>query len=320
MSKAQHKTLSEAIAMIPDGASLAVGGWTIFRTPMAAAYEIIRQGKKDLFLNCSCNGTITDLLIGAGCIKLCEASWHGSEVYGQGYNFLRAVQNKKFGFIQKEESASTLALRNIAGAMGLPFIPCLTLKGSDILNPEYDTFKELRGKDPRLPKENYVQMKDPFYEGNTIVLVPASRPDFVILQVQEVGEEGTVRCLGPSFGDNFKALAGKTTIIIAEKIVSEEYLRERAELNTIPGGCVDVIVEVPYGAHPGGCYGCYDTDPAFYKEYVKASRADDTFAEWLKKWVHGVKNHEEYVKKLPLENLENIKADKEFGYNPNLKR
>jgi glutaconate CoA-transferase subunit A len=48
--KAQRMDLSEAVAMIRDGDLLTFSGFTIWRRPMAAIYEMIRQGKKDLHL------------------------------------------------------------------------------------------------------------------------------------------------------------------------------------------------------------------------------------------------------------------------------
>jgi glutaconate CoA-transferase subunit A len=53
---------------INDGCQLFIGGFTINRNPMAAVYEIIRQGKKNLHLYAHSNGQGVDELIGAGCI------------------------------------------------------------------------------------------------------------------------------------------------------------------------------------------------------------------------------------------------------------
>jgi acetate CoA/acetoacetate CoA-transferase alpha subunit len=44
----QTKTLEEAIALIPDGASLMIGGFMAVGTPERLVDELVRQGKRDL--------------------------------------------------------------------------------------------------------------------------------------------------------------------------------------------------------------------------------------------------------------------------------
>ena len=50
MGKVERISLPEAIACIPDGSCLTFSGFTIWRRPMEAIYELIRQKKKDLHL------------------------------------------------------------------------------------------------------------------------------------------------------------------------------------------------------------------------------------------------------------------------------
>ena len=269
-----------------------------------------------LYLQASPTGSSTELLIGAGCVKVCEGPWQGHEGYGLAYNFNRLIKEGSKDFIQMEETTSSVFLRLYAAAIGLPFIPTLIHKGTDVINPEFDTLKELRGKDPKIAKRRYVEIEDPFWEGNSVLLIPAAKPDVSIIHVQEVGEEGTVRISGPVFGDVICAAAAKYTIVTAEKIVTEEYLRQNTSLNTIPGEYVDAIVQVPWGCHPSTCYGFYDTDPWFYKELVASSKTKEAFQEWLEKWVFGVADQEEYVKKLNSDHLKTMTADPAYGYNP----
>ena len=42
-------SLDEAAALVPDGASVGIGGSTLSRTPMAMVWALIRAGRKDLF-------------------------------------------------------------------------------------------------------------------------------------------------------------------------------------------------------------------------------------------------------------------------------
>ena len=60
-------SIHDAIAQIPDGAKVAIGGSLIRRAPMALVREIVRQKKKDLTLYSWSAGMDFDMLIGGGC-------------------------------------------------------------------------------------------------------------------------------------------------------------------------------------------------------------------------------------------------------------
>ena len=44
------RSLEEAVAMVPDGATIGIGGLSMNATPMAFVRELIRQEKRDLEL------------------------------------------------------------------------------------------------------------------------------------------------------------------------------------------------------------------------------------------------------------------------------
>jgi glutaconate CoA-transferase subunit A len=54
-----------------------------------------------------------------------------------------------------------------------------------------------------------------------------------------------------------------------EKIVANEEIRRTPELTRIPFFCVDAVVEVPYGAFPYDCFGCYEPVHAHFREYYR---------------------------------------------------
>lgn len=318
--KTRRLSIKEAIGLIKDGDQVWLGGWTVVRHPMALVYEIIRQQKKNLYLCSNPGAPDFDMLIGAGCVYLGETNYIGHEVFGHPYCFRRAMEkqaNQKY--LHDDWTVQTGALRIVAGSMGLPFLPTLALKGSDITMPQFDAVKNLRGVDPKLPKAKVSVVKDPFWEGRDVFLVPALRPDVCMIHVQEVGEKGTVRIKGGNFLDYYAALASKLVIVSAEKIVSEESLRD-GQTNAIPDLAVDVIVEAPYGAHPTAVFGCYDNDPWWFKEYLAASKDDAKMNKWLQEWVFDVGSHEGYLEKLGTKRLDHIKSDPLKGYNPTIKR
>ena len=122
-------TLSEAIReYVKDGSHISIGGFTINRNPMAAVYEIIRQGIRDLHLYAHSNGQGADELIGGGCVSRLDIAYGGNGKYAATcIRFRKAVQE---GTIQIEDYSNfQMTLRFMAGAMGVPFLPTVSVLG-----------------------------------------------------------------------------------------------------------------------------------------------------------------------------------------------
>jgi hypothetical protein len=88
------RTLQQAVAeFVPDGAHLALGGFTMQRHPMAFVRELIRQGRRDLVVYGHSPGIDLDMLIGAGAVKRIEIAYVGDEMFvSPGRNFRRALE------------------------------------------------------------------------------------------------------------------------------------------------------------------------------------------------------------------------------------
>ncbi len=317
------KTLEEAVAEIPDGACILFGGWTVSRKPMAAVMEIIRQGKKNLHLVANPGGPENDLLIGAGLVSISETNFIGHEVLGLPYCFRRAFEKgglEKSGYLHDDWTVQTGALRVLAGAMNIPFIPTRSLRGTDIVNPEHDLLADLRKKSKKVPNKKVEYIEDPFWDEGELLLIPAIKPDYAIIHVPMVGENGTVRIHGGLFMDFYGAVAAKKTIITTELITTEEFLMKNPELNSIPSEFVDTIVEVPYGGHPTPVHGLYDMDFEFFYNMVDHTKKEDSFKEWLQEWIYGLPDHDAYLEKLGARKILSLRADPGLGYNPRLKR
>src|SRR2546430_13055324 len=78
-------------SLVPDGSSVAMGLQMEQMIPFAAAYEIMRQRKKDLRLIGPISDVLFDQIIGAGCVKDVVAAWVGNVMMGPAYNFRPAV-------------------------------------------------------------------------------------------------------------------------------------------------------------------------------------------------------------------------------------
>ncbi|MDX9870916.1 MAG: CoA-transferase [Clostridia bacterium] len=317
------KTLQEAIAQIPDGSSILFGGWTVARKPMAAVFELIRQGKKELHLLANPAGPCADLLIGAGAVKITETNFIGHEVLGIPYGFRRFFEKgglDKTGFLHDDWTVMTGALRILAGSMGVPFIPAKSLRGTEIIDPEHDLLADLRGKSKKLPNKKVQFIEDPFWDEGELLLIPAIKPDYAIIHVQLVGDKGTVRIDGGNFLDYYAAAAAKHTIVTTELVTTEEYLQKHPELNSIPSEFVNDIVEVPYGGHPTVVHGAYDLDFEFYNKMVDATKKEETYQQWLQEWVKDVPDHMTYLEKLGVRKILALRSDPGLGYNAFLKR
>jgi glutaconate CoA-transferase subunit A len=322
MAKAQHISIKEAAGLIKDGDFLTFSGFTIWRRPMALVYELVRQHKKNLHLFEVNGGTHTEVLAGGGCVKIWESCWCGHELYGKLGEMIACGQVNNSIIVEDYSHAQCVA-RLLAGAYGIPFLPTALSMGTDILNPEFDMLKKagLRdGSNPKIPKEKYIMLHEPFYDMGEIALMPAATPDWALIYAQTVSEEGVVRVNAQTYTDTEAIRAADKVIVLAEEIVPNEYLRREPSRNLAAGYMVDYIVECPWGAHPTGSQGFYDVDADFIRSFYNASKSQASFDKWAEEWIFGVADHGEYLKKLGVTNLEKLRANTVLGYSTKVKR
>ena len=311
--------LHSAAALVPDGATLSLGGFTTQRHPMAFVYELIRQRRRRLYLFGHSPGGDWDLLIGAGAVKRVELAYEADEAFNTvGPRWRQAVER---GQIEWEDYSNfSMVARFTAGAMGIPFMPVRSLLGSDVARKEALSSEERRA-DPRTSPKKLHVMASPFNPRDEVVLVPAIHTDFAVIHVQKATAEGTVRIMGQTYADVQQALSAETVIVTAEEIVEEDELRQAPESNQLPFFAVDHICQVPFGAHPYAVYRYYDYDPLQLQEYHDGARDDASFARYLDKYVYGPKNHAEYLEAVGgRARLETLEASPNYGYRPDLKR
>lgn len=312
-------TVREAVKQyIKNGSQIAIGGFTVTRNPMAIAYEIIRQGMRDLHIVCHSHGQALDVLIGAGCVKRLEIAYGGNGRYAPTcIRFKKAIQGGEIQF--EDYSNYQMSLRFLAGALGMPFIPTKSGLGSDLMS--FEGFSPDIRKERKVAPKKYVVTQNPFNgEDDRIVLLPALNPDVAIMHAQYVGEDGTVRIKGLTFTDIEQAKSADSVIVTCEAIVPRSYIRLDPDQNSLPPFFVDAIVPVPYGCHPTACYAFYDYDPKHLNLYKKIANDDTLFKQYLSEWVYNVESHEEYLDKVGASALLQIKANPVLGYAAGLDR
>jgi len=271
-------TLAEAVRRVKDGDHIAIGGCLFSRTPLALLSEVLRQGRRGLTLSRNLMCYEGEWFMAAGAVEAVVTSWFG---IGLPWGLSRIMREEvESGRIRYEEwSHLALGLRYRAAAMGVPFLPTLTMLGSDLMGIA----------DART-------MACPF-TGETLCLVPALFPDVAVLHVHRADRFGNCQIDGYPHMDPDIARAATTVLVTAEEIIPENEIRRHPDRTVIPGLVVDAVVEVPYGAFPHECYGLYEADVSHFDAYVAAitEKGSQAIREYLDRYVYGARSHREYL-------------------------
>jgi len=262
----KRASLADAVALVPDGAMVALGGGLSARLPMALVRELIRQGRSGLHLVGSAHSVDVDMLVAAGAVRRCEESYVGFEQdLGMAPSYRRAAEGET---IEVAESCCATILAQLRAAeMGVPFLPVRGIRGSDIqgLHPEY------------------TEITCPF-TGETLVVVPALRPDVALLHAPAGDRYGNLHLEQPYVLDERFASASRAVIATVEQIVSADEVVAAGV--TIPAHLVAAVAEVPFGAHPTSCYPRYAYDRSHLKEYLAAAQSGpDGVSKYLDAYV-----------------------------------
>ena len=315
-------SLSQAIRRyVTNNCHISIGGFTVSRNPMAAVHEIIRQKIRGLHIYAHSNGQGLDELIGAGCIDRVEIAYSGNGRFAPTcICFKRHIIENKLRV--EDYSNFHMALRFLAGAMGVPFLPTYSALGTDIIE-KWGFDPALRRSDKKIANKKLIVIADPFSEADPkekIVLVPAIHPDVTILHAQTADATGTTRIDGLTFSDMDQAKAAQHVIVTCEKIAPPGVLNQAPQNNQLPSFCVDAVVHVPFGAYPTACYGQYDYDVQFLNWYKEIAADQPGFDAFIKDYILSTKDHSQVVEKACGPRLSQIIADPATGYSDKVKR
>jgi glutaconate CoA-transferase subunit A len=305
--------LSDAISkFVHSGDHIATGGFTTSRKPMAAMNEIIRQGQTDFIVEAGPAGSDWDMMIGAGRVKAYINCYTANPRFSNvSRRFRAAIEEGKLLFEDYSQDAAMMMFHG--AALGLSCVPVRMMLGSG-MEKEWGISAQQRRRIDKLPNEKFIIQDDPFHPGEKMLLLPTPRLDTAIIHVQMASPDGTCRIYGDPYQDVDLAIAARNTIVTCEELVSNEYIRREPDRNTIPGIAVSAVVHVPYGGHPSQVYGMYDYDKEFYLDYDQAGRTDESFQRFLKEWVYGTKDHEDYLNRLGVTRLTDLKVVPGIGY------
>ena len=271
-------TLEDAARQVRDGDHVAIGGCLYSRTPMALVREILRLRRRRLTLSRNLMCYEGELFMVARAADKIVTSWMSIGLPWGVSKILR--EYVEGGRVPVEEwSHLALGLRYRAAAMGVPFLPTLTMLGSDLM-----------------PVGQARTMSCPF-TGETLCLVPALFPDVAILHVHRADRFGNCQIDGYPHMDADIARAATTVLVSAEEIISEEEIRRHPDRTVIPGFVVDAVAEAQFGSYPHECYGLYEADFDHFNAYAGAieARGSAAVTEYLDRFVFVPPTHADYL-------------------------
>lgn len=257
--------IKDAVKLVPSGCTLALGGLTLYRRPVAFVKELIRfyyltDAPRDLTLLCFTAGLESDLLVGAGMVKRVRSCYFGLEIFGLAPMFTYYANRGEIEVMEETEASLALGLR--AQMAGIGFMPGRAWLGTDL---------------PRL-RPDVSTVTDP-YSGEELVAFPAIRPDVAVIHALQVDSSGNA-IIGNNRGvDEELLLTAGVVILTAEEIVPK---LERADL---VAPFVTAVVHSPQGAIPTSCHPYYPVDGNAFLDYTENVTGPESYQSYLHNWL-----------------------------------
>ena len=272
MTVDKRVSLQEAIDAIDlDGSTLALGGVTLYRRPMAFSLALLnhfarREKPRDLTLLSFTAGVESDILLGAGLVSNIRTCYFGLEVFGLAPHFTTAAATGAFNIIEETEASLAFGIR--ATLAGVGFMPSHAWQGTELfkLRPDVKT------------------IVDPYNE-EELTAFPAVKCDIAVIHALEADPQGN-SLIGGNWGvDRELSLAADHVIITAEKI------SPKLSKADIIGPAVNAVVEAPNGSWPTSCHPLYPLDSESILKYTETVGNED-YPDLLVEWCQ--KHHIEY--------------------------
>jgi glutaconate CoA-transferase subunit A len=252
-------SLDEAAGLIRPGDTLALGGITLYRRPIALVRALIKRRRQlnDLTLLCFTAGYESDILIGAGMVSTLRSCYCGLEVFGLAPMFTQAANLGDLNIIEETEASLSFGIR--AKLAGVSFMPGLGWLGTDL---------------PRLRPDVKI-IDDPYQPGQQLVAFPAIPWDVVVIHALKADRSGNALLNGNMGVDQELSMGARDVIITAEEIV--DGFDGRVD---ITGAMVSAVTHAPQGAWPTSCYPLYPLAGGEILRYIEACNAE-RFEEYL---------------------------------------
>ena len=258
-------SLEEAASWIPSGCTLALGGMTLYRRPVAFVRALLRRYRltgepNNLTLLCFTAGLESDLLVGAGMVSRLRSCYFGLEIFGLAPMFTYFANRGGIEILEETEASLAFGLR--ARAAGVGFMPGRAWLGTDLpaLRPDVRT------------------VIDP-YTGEELIAFPAIYPDVAVIHALRADSDGNAQ-IGDNKGvDEDLVLTAGRVILTTEEIVHD---LTRADL---VGPLVHGIALAPGGAKPTSCHPLYPLDGEALMAYTEQVSDPASYDAFLARWL-----------------------------------
>ena len=255
-------SLVEAAALVRSGDTLALGGMTLYRRPVAFVRELLKTNVRDLTLLCFTAAYESDLLVGAGRVRAVRTCYFGLEAFGLAPMFTRLATQGDLRVIEESEGSLAFGLR--ATLAGVGFMPGPGWIGTDL---------------PKVRPD--VKVIDDPYTGRPVAAFPAVTCDVAVIHAPIADRAGNARLGGNLAIDRELSMVARHVVVTAEEIV--DALEAPVDIGQT---FTTAVVQAPRGAQPTSCYPMYPLDGSEILRYVDACAAD-RFDDYLRGFLDG---------------------------------
>lgn len=245
-------SLRDAASIVRSGDTLALGGMTLYRRPVAFVRALLARDPRpvDLTLLCFTASYESDLLVGAGMVSIVRTCYFGMEIFGFAPMFTAAANQGRLKIIEETEASLAAGIR--AHLANVSFMPAFAWLGTDLL---------------RLRPDVKV-IEDPYNPGQQLVAFPAIKWDVAVIHALKADRSGNALLNDNTAVDIELSIGARHVIITAEEIV--EKFEQRVDIS---GALVSAVVHAPRGAWPTSCYPLYPIGGDELLRYIEACNA-----------------------------------------------
>lgn len=255
-------SISEAAQLVPSNCTLAVGGITLYRRPVAFIEALLRRkyssgSPQNLTLMTFTAGIECDWLVGSGMVQRVRTCYFGLEIFGLAPMFTYQANRGEIEIVEESESSLAFGLR--AQMAGIGFMPARAWLGTDMpgLRPDVKT------------------VLDP-YSGEELMAFPAIYPDVAVIHALKADADGNAL-----IGGN-KGIDPELAIVAGQVIITTEELVPSLEKADIVAPLVSAIVLAPAGAAPTSCHPNYAMDGEAIMRYSELVSDSSSFDAYIK--------------------------------------
>jgi glutaconate CoA-transferase subunit A len=258
-------SMQAAAQRVEPGSTLALGGMTLYRRPMAFVRALIQRHQQSgepqgLTLLAFTSSLESDLLVGAGLVKRTRSCYFGLEIFGLAPMFTYYANRGELDILEETEASLAFGLR--AQLAGIGFMPGRAWIGTDL---------------PRL-RPDVRRVTDP-YSGEELMAFPAIRPDVAVIHALQADLEGNA-LIGNNEGVDVElSMTAGMVIVTAEEILAE---LGKAD---IAAPFVTAVVDAPDGAKPSSCHPRYPMDGEAILTYAESVSDPASFTTFLLDWL-----------------------------------